>query len=79
MAVPANDQSADEKILRQPNDDYIHSGQNSDVARYDEFLAEEFTVTLPGLVFRNRRPCHLHDRARRHAARSALHRHVPAQ
>jgi hypothetical protein len=33
MAVPANDQSADEKILRQPNDDYIHSGQNSDVAR----------------------------------------------
>lgn len=54
MAVPANDQSADEKTLRQLNDDYIHSGQNSDVARYDEFLAEDFTAALPDLVFRNR-------------------------
>ncbi len=28
--------------------------QNSDVARYDEFLAEDFTASLPDLVFRNR-------------------------
>ena len=54
VAVPANDQSADEKTHRQFNNDYIHSGQNSDVARYDEFIAEDFTATLPDLVFRNR-------------------------
>lgn len=46
MAVPANDQNADEKTLRQLNNDYIHSGQNSDVARYDDFIAEDFTATL---------------------------------
>jgi ketosteroid isomerase-like protein len=28
--------------------------QNSDVARYDEFLADDFTASLPDLVFRNR-------------------------
>jgi hypothetical protein len=54
MATTANDMSTDGKILRQLNDDYIHSDQNSDVARYEEFLAEDFTATLPHLVFRNR-------------------------
>jgi ketosteroid isomerase-like protein len=49
-----NDQGIDEKILRQLNHDYIRSDQNSDVARYSEFLAEDFTATLPDLVFRNR-------------------------
>jgi ketosteroid isomerase-like protein len=50
----SSDLSADEKILRQLNDDYIHSDQTSDVARYNEFLAEDFTASLPDLVFRNR-------------------------
>jgi ketosteroid isomerase-like protein len=55
MAIPASDQGTDEEILRRLNDDYIHSDQNSDVARYEEFLAEDFTATLPDLIFRNRR------------------------
>jgi len=46
--------SDDEAILRELNDAYLHSDQNSDVARYDEFLAEDFTASLPDLVFRNR-------------------------
>ena len=50
-----NDQSTDEKILRQLNDDYIHCDQDGDVGRYEEFLAEDFTATLPDLVFRDRR------------------------
>jgi ketosteroid isomerase-like protein len=54
MTSPERDLSTDEKILRQLNDDYIHSDQNSDVARYGEFLAEDFTASLPDLVFRNR-------------------------
>jgi ketosteroid isomerase-like protein len=48
------DQRSDEAILRELNDAYIHSDQNSDVARYEEFLAEDFTASLPDLVFRNR-------------------------
>jgi ketosteroid isomerase-like protein len=55
MAAPANDQTTDEKILRQLNDDHIHADQNGDVARYEEFLAEDFTAILPDLIFRNRR------------------------
>ncbi|MGH3248997.1 MAG: nuclear transport factor 2 family protein [Trebonia sp.] len=54
MTNPVNDQGSDEKVLRQLNDDYIHSDQNGDVARYEEFLAEDFTATLPDLAFRNR-------------------------
>jgi hypothetical protein len=45
MTSPESDFSTDEKILRQLNDDG---------ARYAEFLAEDFTATLPDLVFRNR-------------------------
>jgi ketosteroid isomerase-like protein len=55
MATPGSDQGADEKILRQLNDAYVHSDQNSDVARYEEFLADGFTATLPDLIFRDRR------------------------
>jgi len=47
MATTANDMSTDDKILRQLNDDYIHSDQNSDVARYEEFFAEDLAATLP--------------------------------
>ena len=48
------DQRSDEAILRELNDAYLHSDQNRDVARYEEFLAEDFTASLPDLVFRNR-------------------------
>ena len=48
------DLSEDEAILRELNDAYIHSDQNSDVARYEEFLAPDFTASLPDPVFRNR-------------------------
>jgi ketosteroid isomerase-like protein len=47
-------QSKDETILRDLNDAYIHSDQYSDVARYEQFLADDFTASLPDLVFRNR-------------------------
>jgi ketosteroid isomerase-like protein len=52
--APESDLGTDEKILLGLNDDYIHSDQNSDVARYNEFLADDFTASLPDLVFRNR-------------------------
>lgn len=55
MDTSESDLSTNEKILLQLNDDYIRSDQYSDVARYEEFLAEDFTATLPDLVFRNRR------------------------
>ncbi|HEY1920181.1 MAG TPA: hypothetical protein VGH27_31805 [Streptosporangiaceae bacterium] len=54
MTTADSNLSTDEKVLLLLNDDYIHSDQNSDVARYQEFLAEDFTATLPDLVFRNR-------------------------
>ena len=55
MDTPDSDLGTDEKILRKLNDDYIHSDQHGDVARYEEFLAEDFTASLPDLVFRNRK------------------------
>jgi ketosteroid isomerase-like protein len=54
MNISDIDLSTDEKILLRLNDDYIRSDQNGDVARYDEFLAEDFTASLPDLVRRNR-------------------------
>ena len=44
----------DELTLRTLNDDYIPSDQYSDVTRYGEFLAEDFTATVPDLVFGTR-------------------------
>jgi hypothetical protein len=75
MATTANDMSTDDQILRQLNDDYIHSDQNSDVARYEEFLAEDFTATppRPGLP----EPAGV-PRPHRPAARSPVHRYLPA-
>ena len=55
MGTPESGLGPDEKILLQLNDDYIHSDQHGDVARYEEFLAEDFTASLPDLVFRNRK------------------------
>lgn len=37
----------DLKTLMKLNGDYLASDQNSDVARYEEFLAPEFTASLP--------------------------------
>src|ERR1700759_3492840 len=37
----------DLKQLHQLNLDYLSSDQNSNVKRYDEFLAPEFTASLP--------------------------------
>ncbi len=47
-------QERDRAELRRLNAEYIASDQGSDVARYDEFLAQDFTATLPDLVFRDR-------------------------
>ena len=55
MDTPETGLGQDEKILLKLNDDYIHCDQHSDVARYEEFLAEDFTASLPDLVFRNRK------------------------
>lgn len=38
---------ADLAELTRLNADYLASDQNSDVARYEEFLAPEFTASLP--------------------------------
>ncbi len=54
MTVTTETSHRDEAILRTLNADYIHSDQHSDVARSEELLAEDFTATLPDLVFRNR-------------------------
>ena len=37
----------DLETLTQLNDDYIRSVQNSDVARFDEILADDFLCSLP--------------------------------
>src|ERR1700760_2734925 len=37
----------DMAVLHQLSRDYLRSDQNSDVARYQEFLAPEFTASLP--------------------------------
>src|ERR1700749_3842130 len=37
----------DLRTLNQLNMDYLSSDQNSNVARYEEFLAPEFTASLP--------------------------------
>ena len=37
----------DMKALSKLNLDYLSSDQNSNVARYEEFLAPEFTASLP--------------------------------
>ena len=46
--------TADVDILRALNDSYIRSDQNSDVATYATFLADDFVANLPDLVKRNR-------------------------
>jgi hypothetical protein len=40
-------------ILEQLNNDYVNSDQSSDAKRFNEFLAEDFIVQLPGIT-RNR-------------------------
>ena len=45
--------AADEAILNQLNNDYVHSDQFNDVKRFSEILAEDFIAQTPG-VTRNR-------------------------
>jgi ketosteroid isomerase-like protein len=52
--MPETYNDDDLNTLSRLNDDYIASDQGSDVARYEQFLAPDFTATLPDLVFRNR-------------------------
>ena len=41
------DTQTDQATLRELNDDYIRSVQNSDVARFDEILAPDFLCSQP--------------------------------
>jgi ketosteroid isomerase-like protein len=41
------DTQTDLATLLELNEDYIHSVQNSDVARFDEILADDFLCSLP--------------------------------
>ena len=52
MATPTEEQDLAE--LHALNQAYLMSDQNSDVARYEQFLAPEFTASLPD--------CNLYDR-----------------
>ena len=45
----------DREILMKLNADYLSSDQNSNVARYEEFLAPEFTASLPDYKIYDRR------------------------
>ncbi len=51
-----NDQAieADRRELLVLNDEYIHSDQYRDIARYREILADDYRATLPDLVFRDK-------------------------
>src|ERR1700753_1848592 len=42
-------------ILQQLNLDYLSSDQNSNVKRYEEFLAPEFTASLPDFEIYDRK------------------------
>jgi ketosteroid isomerase-like protein len=52
MTIPASTDVAD---LLRLNSTYIDADQGSDVASYEKLLADDFTATLPDLVFRDRR------------------------
>src|ERR1700743_170266 len=52
--VPRVSHSEDVNELHRLNSDYIAADQGSDVARYEHFLAPDFTATLPDLLFRDR-------------------------
>jgi ketosteroid isomerase-like protein len=47
-------QSGDHDLLLSLNKDYINSVQNSDVARFDEILAEDFRCSNPDGTFLDR-------------------------
>ena len=52
-AASTQDQAEVEELLVL-NDEYIHSDQFRDVARYREILADDYRATLPDLVFRDK-------------------------
>lgn len=45
----------DIELLTKLNSDYLSSDQNSNVKRYEEILAEDFTASLPDLKFYSRK------------------------
>jgi ketosteroid isomerase-like protein len=47
MNTRTEQEKQDVEELGRLNQDYLSSDQNSDVARYEEFLAPEFTASLP--------------------------------
>ena len=51
----ASSREEDLKILTQLNSDYLNSDQTSNVARYEQFLAPEFTASLPDFKLYDRK------------------------
>jgi alkylated DNA repair dioxygenase AlkB len=49
------DTQSDIEALTRLNADYLASGQHMDVQRYQEILAEDFTVSLPDLLLRDKK------------------------
>ncbi len=50
----STDQQLDLENLARLNADYLHADQHSDVARFQELLAEDFTASLPDYRLRDR-------------------------
>ena len=53
--MPATTEKHDLDVLAELNADYLASDQNSDVERYEEILADDFTASLPDYRLRDRR------------------------
>ena len=52
--MPATTEANDVEVLAQLNATYLASDQNSDVERYEEILAADFTASLPDYKLRDR-------------------------
>jgi ketosteroid isomerase-like protein len=52
--MPAATEASDLEILAKLNATYLASDQNSDVERYEEILADDFTASLPDYKLRDR-------------------------
>jgi ketosteroid isomerase-like protein len=47
LAMPAESTAQDVELLEQLNADYVESVQTSNVARFDEILADDFRASMP--------------------------------
>ena len=54
MAIKDAGARRDAELLAQLNSDYLNSDQASDVDRYEEILADDFTASLPDLMLYDR-------------------------